>query len=349
MAIGKRGAFFNTLEELHKHWDRIDIICPKTGSNFQNPFPNVFVHPSPWPIIFQSFWILHKGNNLFRQHNHEVASVHEYPPFYNGLGAWILCHKIRLPYLLEIFHISGYPRTGSFKEWVYRMLTKLFIAYDALNATAVRVMNKYEVPEFLVRAGVPREKIKLIPAIYIDQTIFKPQEIEKKYDLIFVGRLEKNKGAGMFVRAVAELGVKAIIVGTGPLEKELKSLAQKSKANIVFHGFAKDAHEVARLVNESRVLVMCSYNEGGPRVIAEAMACGVPVVATRVGIVPSIVPKEQQCDWNSSDISTKTKLLLDDQVSYESVRRIGLETVKQFEKVSAIKFYADQLKSIANQ
>ncbi len=37
LAEGKHGAFYNTLEELHKYWDRIDIICPKPNSKFNLP------------------------------------------------------------------------------------------------------------------------------------------------------------------------------------------------------------------------------------------------------------------------------------------------------------------------
>lgn len=350
LAQGKKNALYNTLEEFHKYWERIDIVIPRVkDQSAQTLFGNVFIHSSPWPLLLHPFFFITKAASLHRRIKFDLVTVHEFPPFYNGVGAWLLWKIIRVPYVLEILHVPGYPRASSFRERIYLVAMRWFVAFDAAKAKAVRVMNKKEVPDFLIRAGVPKEKIKLIPAIYIDQTVFRPQGVEKKYDLIFVGRLEKNKGADMFVKSVAELGVKAIIVGTGPLEKNLKALAKKIGADIVFHGFAKDAHEVAHLISESRAFVMCSYNEGGPRVVAEAMACGVPVVATRVGIVPDIVPVEQQCDWDSTDIADKAKRLLSDSGAYKSARSIGLESVKQFEKVSAIKFYADQLKSIANQ
>lgn len=347
---GKKNALYNTLEEFHKYWDRIDIVVPRVkGQQVTNIFGNVFIHCSPFPRLFHPLFFIFKIIKLHRTIRFDLITVHEFPPFYNGIGARILWHIMSIPYVVEIMHIPGHPRAGNLKEWAYKYFTRFFIAFDTAKAKIVRVMNKHEVPEFLIRAGVPKEKIKLIPAIYIDQAVFHPQEVEKKYDLIFVGRLEKNKGAEMFVKAVTELGVKAIIVGIGPFENHLKSLAEKTKADIVFRGFAKDAHEVARLINESRVLVMCSYNEGGPRVVAESMACGVPVVATRVGVVPDIIPFEQQCDWNPRDISAKAKRLLNDSNAYASARTAGLETVKQFEKTLVIKFYADQLKSIINK
>jgi hypothetical protein len=48
LASGRRGAFYNTLEEFSKHWNRIDVITPRViDAVLLHPFPNVFIHPSP--------------------------------------------------------------------------------------------------------------------------------------------------------------------------------------------------------------------------------------------------------------------------------------------------------------
>ena len=112
-------------------------------------------------------------------------------------------------------------------------------------------------------------------------------DLPKKYDLIFVGRLVENKGINLLIKAVSKLRaknekLKVLIVGGGPLEGELKSKIKSLKLQdtLMLYGRAKDSLEIARLLNESKILVMPSYNEGGPRVVVEAMACGVPVVST---------------------------------------------------------------------
>ena len=223
LAAGKRGAFYNTMEEFHRYWERIDIIVPKT-INYKlktiNYFGNVFIHPSPWPLIFQPWWIFKKGRQIFREQNFDLITVHEYPPFYNGIGARILWNKIRVPYILEIFHIPGYPKAASLKEIFYCWLTRLFVRFDAATAKVVRVMNKKETPEFLTKAGVPKEKIAYIPAVYVDLETFKPMNLPKEYDLIFVGRLEKNKGIRLLFEAIVKLKVKneklkLLVVGIG--------------------------------------------------------------------------------------------------------------------------------------
>ena len=362
LASGKRGAFYNTLEEFHKYWDRIDIICPGIGKLIHTQgwtlrvdklpeFGNVFVHPSPWPLVFQPGWIFKKGLEIYREQKFDLITVHEYPPFYNGMGARFLWQKIRVPYVLEIHHIPGYPKPADLKEKVYARLFRNFIKYDASKAVAVRVVNQNQVPDFLKKSGVPAEKIKYIPSLYIDLNIFKPLNTQKDYDLIFVGRMEENKGLNLFLEAVRKIHAKALIVGSGSLAKNtklrVKDLGLEDRVTI--HGWAKDSLEVAELLNKSKILVMPSYNEGGPRVVLEAMACGLPVLATPVGIVPDIIKNEESgviINWNSSDIAEKAKHLLENQEEYEKYRLAGLEIAKRFEKKEAIKNYAEELKNI---
>ncbi|MBI2670133.1 MAG: glycosyltransferase family 4 protein [Candidatus Yanofskybacteria bacterium] len=362
LAEGKRGAFYNTLEEFHKYWERVNIICPKTprgstsgGFEVEPLFDNVFIHPSPWPLWLQPLWILKKGKQLYRENKFNLMTVHEYPPFYNGIGARLLWKKIRIPYILEIHHISGHPKAADFKERIYKLATKCFIKFDAAKAKAVRVVNQHQVPYFLSKSGVPREKIIYIPSFYIDLDIFKPMDVPKKYDLIFIGRLAKNKGLNLLLEAASKLKIqiinfKLLIVGTGPLIKFLKFKIENLKLqnNILLYGWAKDSAEVARLLNQSRILVMPSYNEGGPRVVLEAMACGVPILATPVGIVPDIVKNGESgeiIDWNPVDISKKAIELLDNTNKYQKYLMSGLEIARHFEKQATIKNYAEKLQS----
>ncbi len=350
----KKGAFYNTLEEFHKYWERIDIISPSIkgyDSGVKNIFGNVYIHISPLPLIFHPIWFLIKGLEIYREHKFDLMTVHEFPPFYNGIGARLLWNKIRVPYILEILHIPGYPTPADSKEKVYKNLMKWFIRFDASRARAIRVMNKSQVPEFLIKAGVPKDKIVHIPAVYVDLEIFKPMNLPKKYDLIFVGRLAENKGIGLLLEAIRSLkhqipNIKCLIVGDGPLKKSLSlEISHLSlRNNIIMHGYAKDSSEIAKLINESKILVMPSYNEGGPRVVVEAMACGVPVLATPVGIVPDVINSAGMLiDWNSEDIAEKAKKILG---NYETYRNSGLETAKQFERKEAIKNYAEQIKKL---
>lgn len=365
LASGKRGAFYNTLEEFSKYWERIDIICPrisrgslKGGSTSRDPevepprllFGNVYLHISPWPLIFHPLWFLKKGIEIYKNQKFDLMTVQEFPPFYNGIGARLLWQFIRVPYVLEIHHIPGYPRAASAKEEIYRSLTKLFIEYDAKKAKAVRVVNQNQAPKFLIEAGVPKEKIVYIPSVYLDTEIFRPMNLSKEYDLIFIGRLESNKGINLFLETVKKLNCKATIVGDGSLKKELQANSYNLQANILFHGWAKDPSEIAELLNKSKILVMPSYNEGGPRVVVEALACGLPVLATEVGIVPDLAntnkPGLIKIGWDAEDISQKAGELLSNDNYYQEQSRGALELARPFEKKTAINNYAQKLQSL---
>ena len=348
----KRGAFYNTLEEFHKYWERIDIIAPRVRghkSGITELFGNVFIHVSRWPLILHPFWFLKKGIEIYRAQKFDLMTVQEYPPFYNGLGAKLLEKLIKVPYIIEIHHIVGYPKAANIKEEIYRSLMKIFIEWDSRKTKAVRVVNQDQVPQFLIEAGIPKEKIIYISSLYIDLDIFKPTGISKDYDLIFVGRLEANKGVDLFLETVEKLNCKAIIVGDGALKNEIKLKIEnwKLQDNILLYGWAKDQREIAELLNKSRILVMPSYNEGGPRVVVEALACGVPVLATPVGMVPDLLKNGlggEIIAWDANDMASKIRALLSDFERYQKYSQKGLEIARKFEKKAAIRNYADKLK-----
>ena len=358
LASGKRGAFYNTLEEFSKYWERIDIICPKLTSLPANKlisyFGNVHVHISPWPLFLHPIFFIKKALEIYKSQKFNLMTVHDFPPFYNGIAARILWQFLKVPYVLEIFHIPGHPRAASLKEAIYKVFFKLFIKFDVSKARAVRVMNN-QVADFLVSYGVPKEKIIYIPAIYIDLDIFKPVNLPKEYDLIFIGRLEKNKGTGLLLDALNILSItynlkpKTLIVGAGPLKKSLELKAKNYNLRADFYGYAKNSQEIAELINKSKILVMPSCNEGGPRVVVEALACGVPVLATPVGIVPDLLKNGlggDIIDWNVEDVATKISSLLNDYERYQKHSQNGPEIARQFEKKVAIKNYADKIKQL---
>lgn len=357
LASGKKGAFYNTLEEFHKYWERIDIIAPRITSHesrIMNLLGNVYIHISPWPIIFHPFWFLKKGLEIYKEQKFDLMTVHEFPPFYNGIGARLLWNRVKVPYVLEIMHIPGYPKAAGFKEIFYRTLMKVFIGYDAQKAKAVRVINKKQTPDFLKKAGIPEHKLVYIPAFYIDLEIFSKKNVEKKYDLVFAARLEKNKGITNLVKAIELVkkqkpDVTLLVIGGGPLKERLKTyVADRGLSdNIIFSGWLETSRDVSVAYNSARIFVSPSLNEGGPRVVLEAMACGLPVITTKVGLMPDIIKDGEDglfTGWLPEEMAEKISYLMNDKALQDKFSVAGMELVRQFEKRAAIKNYADNLK-----
>ena len=144
--------------------------------------------------------------------------------------------------------------------------------------------------------GVPEEKITVIPN-GIDLKWISEIESEggltstgldgKIYDIIFAGRLIKEKNVDVLLKAVALLKVdfpdiRCCIVGDGPEKTALLELAQKTEVcgNVEFAGFQEYRALIGK-IKASKVLVLPSSREGFGMVVIEAFACGVPVVTMR--------------------------------------------------------------------
>ena len=179
LAQGRKGPFYYLLEEFSKYWERIDIICPKTKAKISNVHKNVYIHGFPWLMRRQPWFIFGKGLEIYKKEKFDIVGVHHDAPFYIDIGAYWLYKKIKIPYVLEVMHIAGYPKARDFKEWFYKILERLFVNFFAKKAKAVRVINRKQTPEFLEKAGVDKSKIKYVPAFYLDFDVFKPQNLEK--------------------------------------------------------------------------------------------------------------------------------------------------------------------------
>lgn len=155
------------------------------------------------------------------------------------------------------------------------------------------VVSKEIKQDLIINYRINPDKINVIYNSYPIETIQKLSEepIEDRYKEIFKypviitsGRLNKQKGHWHLIRAFSEVkkiikDVKLVFLGEGALEKELVQLAKsfKLKDDIHFLGFQENPF---KYIKNSRMFVMSSLHEGFPNALAEAMACGAPIVST---------------------------------------------------------------------
>ncbi len=109
--------------------------------------------------------------------------------------------------------------------------------------------------------------------------------------LVSVGNLVPVKGHDIFLRALALLPeADGLIIGDGVEAGSLRSLARRLKILERLRFVSRvSPDELTMYYTATDVLVLASSHEGWPNVLLEAMACGTPVVATRVGGIPEIV------------------------------------------------------------
>lgn len=168
--------------------------------------------------------------------------------------------------------------------------------YLCLRGPRMMTANSRNAIHNAVAMGVPPHHLRLLPNV-VDTNEFRPQSHPQDncVRLVAVGRLGKEKRFDRFLRVVAQLQhrssipVRGVIVGAGPQRAQLEQLAGRlglSPGAIEFRGVVTDMTSVYR---EADVLVLTSDREGSPNVILEAMASGLPIVATKIGGVPEIV------------------------------------------------------------
>ncbi len=357
---GKKSAFYYTLEEMSKHWDRIDVICPRPGPN---PLPetegmcffhNVYFHPSLQKLSFQQKWILKKGKELINQYRHNVMTVHEYPPFYNGKGALRLHKVTKIPYMTEIHHIVGYPRAASLQEWIGYYMSRKWLPGDGTNyASIVRVVDP-ETYSLLHNWGVNPKKIRMIPSLYLDFNELNPDpSIEKKYDIAFAARLVENKGLLEVLQAMAKMkNVSLLVIGDGPKRKEMEELSHELGIDnrVTFVGWLPTNVDVYRAIQSAKIFVMNSKSEGGPRVLFEAMALKIPAIITKVGLAPHFLENGKNYIYTNGtprDLKGKIESLLSNDDLRLNLAEKTRERLLSFERSKRIKIYADTLKDIA--
>jgi phosphatidylinositol alpha-1,6-mannosyltransferase len=102
------------------------------------------------------------------------------------------------------------------------------------------------------------------------------------------------KGHDTLLRAVARLPfARLTIVGGGQLRGKLESLARELGVPVTFTGQLGGPAAVREVLRAADVFVLASRSEGMPRALLEAMAIGLPAVATSVGGIPEVLPAEQ--------------------------------------------------------
>jgi glycosyltransferase involved in cell wall biosynthesis len=356
----KKGAFWYTLEEFSKHWDRIDVIVPNPRINVTpfalQPFPNVVFHPSNTGLLRQSSFILKKGLELINEHHHDVMTTHEYPPFYNGKGARWLNRFTNVPYMTEIHHIVGYPKAASLQELIGKWTSRIWLPrWGTRNAAKVRTVSR-PTADTLIQWGVPTEKIAIVPSLYLDQSVLAPDPtIPKLYSIAFCARLVANKGLTELLKALATLPDSTLLViGDGPERSKAEHLAKSLKiANrVTFTGWLPDSKSVYRAMQSARMFVMNSKSEGGPRVLFEAMALGLPVIATKVGAAPTFIRDGENGLFTTgtpTDLAQKIQHYLADATLRERVGANAKQILFVADRATNVRAYADAIKSIVSR
>ena len=137
--------------------------------------------------------------------------------------------------------------------------------------------------------------------------------------VLFVGRLEENKGIEELFEAFTSLAIRRpnmrlVYVGDGLGEQQLRSKAKHLglEDRICLVGSCSSL-KVAQWLAAANVLALPSYSEGFPNVVVEALSCGRPVIATAVGGIPELIDETSGIliaprDWRALAAAIETAM-----------------------------------------
>ena len=246
-----------------------------------------------------------KQLNAFREEEgleYDVVHSHYW------LSSWVgreLSQAMGVPHLVT-FHTLGLIKMQSRAGEVEQLERPVVEAEVMASADRIIAFSPHERDAMARLYGADAAKVSLVPC-GVDLSVFRPLDQKAVRDrlglngekiLLYVGRVEPLKGLDLLVETAAQMdsedGVRVIVVGAdvnGDREMDRVKLLAKERdleGQIDFVGQV-DHKELPLYYNAADVCVVPSYYESFGLVALESMACGTPVVATRVGGLSTII------------------------------------------------------------
>jgi glycosyltransferase involved in cell wall biosynthesis len=209
---------------------------------------------------------------------------------------------------------SGYPHVISIQAIISSLLAQYRrVSRRALEHVIVRFIERYTVKRaenFIIKAPFAEEFVRSLnptaPVFLLENIVHEVFfEVERRPSakgrkIIFIGTLINTKGVEELIRSFGAIAphhpdVELHLVGTGTeayVEGVVKPLMRQSRGTIVLRGHVPSA-QIAQEFAEATMVVLPSYFETSPNVIAEAMVAGVPVIGTDVGGIPFMITHDK--------------------------------------------------------
>jgi glycosyltransferase involved in cell wall biosynthesis len=288
--------------------------------------PNLFAHGHPYRIRKK---FLRKWDNICFYSKLMVrikASAWVYI-FYPGrlpaFTAWF-CKKIGLNYGV---YVRGPVDNNSSKDQFVIENARIVICNNTHTANQIADLN-------------PQIKVARPVLTFSRQDLVRKKHFSKdlKTELLFVGRVTREKGIEELYTALNELAVNGYdfhlnIIGNGPLAaKEFLPFAIKEKVS--FAGFISDHDKLAEFYKQADIFVLPTHFEAFPRVLYEAMTWGLSIVTTFVNGIPALMSENQNClrieAHQAASISRKLQKLFEDPELMQKTSAGGIATMEKF-------------------
>ncbi|MFX1519278.1 MAG: glycosyltransferase family 4 protein [Promethearchaeota archaeon] len=263
--------------------------------------------------------------------------------------------KTSIPTILTE-HYDGYVigHTG----WrLLRSLTNIIIGKTVVSGCDRYIAHTQKSREYLINQGA---KPTLIDILYhpVDASLFAPRKSnalnkhlsDNGIKFLFVGRLAKSKGVYCLIFALkhliqSKMNAKLFIIGRGIEERNLKTLVSSLDLTDFVDFLGNVSYKrLPEFYNACDVFVLPSLIDPSPSVILEAMACGKPVIGSKVGGIEEIlVDRETGYLFKPNNYKKLSLLMRKFAESPELIQQFGKNSRKRIEEVYALDKIAEKL------
>ncbi len=308
-------------------------VCPFPNFTLYSFWKNVVVvFPRIYRIIRES---IHKWDIVWLHSPHPVSLIfvyvcrREHIPFFffvrQNLVAYVGCRNRGARRIL-----GGW--VAAILDGVFRLLSRKTLTF----AVGREIYNRYR----KTGKSVHEVAVSLVSERDIRRTAqMRIVRNGRPIKLLSVGRLSREKGIIYLIQAVNDLvangNIEVIleVVGEGAegerLRREVTRLGLDECVN--FLGYMKYSEALLSVYRKCDIYILPSLTEGWPQTLFEAMACGVPVIATRVGGIPHLIDHGENGllvnPGSSKEICDGVRQLMNNSVLRDQLIKKGFDTV----------------------
>ncbi|MFX1445363.1 MAG: glycosyltransferase family 4 protein [Promethearchaeota archaeon] len=265
----------------------------------------------------------------------------------SGLPVYLVSKKRNIPYIMWL---GGFERKSllikyqkNIFTWILSKLVILFEKIILKNANFVFPVTE-ELMELAEKRNVSN---KYLSPNFVDLTKFKDLKIKdkshisEKLKILYVGRFEEEKGIKVLLNAIKLISkendnIEFSLVGDGSLKTWIKNFIKVNKLRNVKLPGLYSHEEMPQIYNKADIFILPSYTEGSPASLIEAMSCGIPSIATAVGLSNIFIKNGENGilipPGDPVKISEAIKTLADNKNLMEKCSQKGRDTILTYTK-----------------
>jgi teichuronic acid biosynthesis glycosyltransferase TuaC len=260
-----------------------------------------------------------------------IDVIHAHTILPDGFAAVLLGREFGVPVVCTAHgsDVNVYPHRNRFvrwaSRWALRHADRVIAVSENLKNEALALAGSRDIA--IAHNGADTQNFKACPKLEARSRL-KLNPAEKLIG--FVGYLRPEKGLEYLLEAFASMrrsDARLCIVGDGPLSDSLAAKARELSILDHCQFVGQRPHsEIPLWISAAECLALPSLSEGLPTILAEAMLCGVPVVATAVGGIPEVIRDGETgllvaCRDSCALARALTKLLCDEAFAFQMAAR----------------------------